>query len=189
MTLLYSLLMKLLLLFLEFFKTGLFAIGGGLATIPFLREIAIRYNWYSLNDLSTMIAISESTPGPMGVNMASFVGFTQYGIFGSILITCALVLPSIIVICIIANFLDKFKNAEIVQQIFSGLKPAVVAFIAAATIDILITTLFGDSTFSTFHLKQFIFLFILLLISKYKPNLHPIWFIIASAIVGIVFAF
>lgn len=68
--------MKLLLIFLEFFKTGLFAVGGGLATIPFLREIATRYGWCTLNDLSTMITVSESTPGPMGVNMASFVDFT-----------------------------------------------------------------------------------------------------------------
>lgn len=181
--------MKLLLIFLEFFKTGLFAVGGGLATIPFLREIATRYGWYTLNDLSTMIAVSESTPGPMGVNMASFVGFTQYGIFGSILVTCALVLPSVIVICIIAQGLEKFKEAEIVQQIFSGLKPAVVAFIAAATIDILVTTLFGSYAFSTFHIKQCICLIIFLLISKYKPNLHPILFIVASAIIGIAFAF
>ena len=147
-------------MFLEFFKTGLFAVGGGLATIPFLREIGVRYGWYTMSDLSTMIAVSESTPGPMGVNMASYVGFSQYG-----------------------------KEAELVQQIFAGLKPAVVAFIAVATIDILVTTLFGDYTFSTFHWKQFICLFILLALSKYKPKLHPIWFIVASAVVGIVFAF
>lgn len=180
---------KILLMFFEFFKTGLFAVGGGLATIPFLREISIRYGWYTLKDLSTMIAVSESTPGPMGVNMASYVGFSQYGVLGSIVVTLGLVLPSLIIICIIANFLDKFKEAEIVQQIFSGLKPAVVAFIAAATIDILVTTLFGDYTFSVFNWKQFVFLFILLAASKYKPKLHPIWFIVASAVVGIVFAF
>ena len=194
---------KLLLMFLEFFKTGLFAVGGGLATIPFLREIGVRYGWYTMSDLSTMIAVSESTPGPMGVNMASYVGFSQYGVLGSIVVTLGLVLPSLIIICIIANFLEKFKEAKLVQQIFAGLKPAVVgligsavismsstvAFIAVATIDILVTTLFGDYTFSTFHWKQFICLFILLALSKYKPKLHPIWFIVASAVVGIVFAF
>ena len=172
---------KLLLMFLEFFKTGLFAVGGGLATIPFLREIGVRYGWYTMSDLSTMIAVSESTPGPMGVNMASYVGFSQYGVLGSIVVTLGLVLPSLIIICIIANFLEKFKEAKLVQQIFAGLKPAVVAFIAV--------TLFGDYTFSTFHWKQFICLFILLAFSKYKPKLHPIWFIVASAVVGIVFAF
>lgn len=180
---------KLLLMFFEFFKTGLFAVGGGLATIPFLREISVHYGWYTLNDLSTMIAVSESTPGPMGVNMASYVGFSQYGVLGSIVVTIGLVLPSLIVICVIANFLEKFKEATLVQQIFSGLKPAVVAFIAAATIDILVTTLFGDYTFSVFNWKQFICLFVLLAASKYKPKLHPIWFIIASAVIGIVFAF
>ena len=158
---------KLLLMFLEFFKTGLFAVGGGLATIPFLREIGVRYGWYTMSDLSTMIAVSESTPGPMGVNMASYVGFSQYGVLGSIIVTLGLVLPSLIIICIIANFLEKFKEA----------------------IDILVTTLFGDYTFSTFHWKQFICLFVLLAFSKYKPKLHPIWFIVASAVVGIVFAF
>lgn len=180
---------KLLLMFLEFFKTGLFAVGGGLATIPFLREIGVRYGWYTMSDLSTMIAVSESTPGPMGVNMASYVGFSQYGILGSIVVTLGLVLPSLIIICIIANFLEKFKEATLVQQIFAGLKPAVVAFIAVATIDILVTTLFGDYTFSTFRWKQFICLFVLLALSKYKPKLHPIWFIVASAAIGIVFAF
>ena len=83
----------------------------------------------------------------------------------------------------------QFKEAKLVQQIFAGLKPAVVAFIAVATIDILVTTLFGDYTFSAFNWKQFICLFILLALSKYKPKLHPIWFIVASAVIGIVFAF
>ena len=105
------------------------------------------------------------------------------------MVTLGLVLPSLIIICIIANFLEKFKEATLVQQIFSGLKPAVVAFIAVATIDILVTTLFGDYTFSAFNWKQFICLFILLALSKYKPKLHPIWFIVASAVIGIVFAF
>lgn len=184
---------KLILLIIEFFKTGLFAVGGGLATIPFLTEISNKYGWYSLSDLSTMIAISESTPGPMGVNMSTYVGFSQYGFFGGIIVTLALVAPSIIVICIIANFLDKFKHAMIVQELFSGLKPAVVAFIAVATIDILVTTLFGSynqlTAFLNFNWKQFICLMIFLGISKYKPKLHPIWFIIASAMIGIVFGF
>ena len=100
-------------MFLEFFKTGLFAVGGGLATIPFLREIGVRYGWYTMSDLSTMIAVSESTPGPMGVNMASYVGFSQYGVLGSIVVTLGLVLPSLIIICIIANFLEKFKEDDL----------------------------------------------------------------------------
>lgn len=184
---------KFLLMIYEFFKTGLFAVGGGLATIPFLTEISNKYGWYSLSDLSTMIAVSESTPGPMGVNMSTYVGFSQYGILGGIVMTLSLVAPSIIVICIIANFLEKFKEAKIVQDIFSGLKPAVVAFIAAATIDILVTTLFGGydqlKTFSCFNWKQLICLVAFLAASKYKPKVHPIWFIVASAAIGIVFAF
>ena len=184
---------KFLLMIIEFFKTGLFAVGGGLATIPLFTEISNKYGWYSLSDLSTMIAVSESTPGPMGVNMSTYVGFSQYGILGGVAMTLALVAPSIIVICIIANFLEKFKEAKIVQDIFSGLKPAVVAFIAAATIDILVTTLFGGyeqlKAFSVFNWKQLICLILFLGISKYKPKVHPIWFIVASAAIGIVFAF
>ena len=176
-------------LFFEFFKTGLFAVGGGMATLPFLYDMADKTHWFTSAQLADMIAVSESTPGPMGVNMASYVGFSQYGVLGSIIVTLGLVLPSLIIICIIANFLEKFKEAKLVQQIFAGLKPAVVAFIAVATIDILVTTLFGDYTFSAFHWKQFICLFVLLALSKYKPKLHPIWFIVASAVVGIVFAF
>lgn len=177
---------KLLLMFIEFFKTGLFAVGGGLATIPFLTDIANKYDWYTLEDLSTMIAVSESTPGPMGVNMATYVGYSQYGILGAFVVTMGLVLPSIIVICIIANMLEKFKNAKIVNEIFSGLKPAVVAFIVAATVDIFVTTLFGDYTFSAFNYIQAIMLVVFLGVSYKFPKVHPIWFIIAAAVLGIV---
>ena len=123
---------RIILLALEFFKTGLFSVGGGLATIPFLTEMGEKYGWFTMETLSTMIAISESTPGPMGVNMATYVGFTTSGFIGSLTSTVALITPSIITICIIANYFQKFKNAKIVKMIFAGLKPAVVAFIVCA---------------------------------------------------------
>ena len=94
---------------IEFFKTGLFAVGGGLATIPFLQDMAIKYGWFDLTTLSTMIAVSESTPGPIGINMATYVGYITLGPVGGIISTIALVTPSIIVILIIANMLEKFK--------------------------------------------------------------------------------
>lgn len=134
---------KLVLMFFEFFKIGLFAVGGGLATIPFLTDLGNKTGWYTISQLSTMIAISESTPGAMGVNMATYVGYSQYGVIGGIVVTLGLVAPSIIVICLVAKMYDQFKQAKIVQEIFSGLKPAVVAFIGCATLEIIVLALFN----------------------------------------------
>lgn len=94
-----------LLMCWEFFKTGLFAVGGGLATVPFLEEISTKYGWFSLSDLTTMIAVSESTPGPIGINMATYVGNHMFGVWGGVAATLSLVAPSIIIICIIARIL------------------------------------------------------------------------------------
>lgn len=182
---------KIILLALEFFKTGLFSVGGGLATIPFLTEMSEKYGWFTLETLSTMIAISESTPGAMGVNMATYVGYTTSGILGSLTTTLSLVTPSIITICIIANYFQKFKNAKIVKMIFAGLKPAVVAFIASACLNLFLTTLFNLDApigLQLFDLKC-IALFCVLLVLKTKTKLHPILFILIAAICGIIFKF
>ena len=104
-----------LMLFYEFFKTGLFAVGGGMATLPFLDAMALKTGWFTQAQLIDMIAISESTPGPIGVNMATYVGFTTAGPLGSIIATLGLIAPSIIVILIIAKFLSKFKDSPIVK--------------------------------------------------------------------------
>ena len=106
------------LLFIEFFKIGLFSVGGGLATIPFLYDLANKYTWFDHNMLTDMIAVAESTPGPIGVNMATFAGFHSAGILGGIIATLGLILPSIIVIIIIANFLNKFKESKAVDSAF-----------------------------------------------------------------------
>ena len=110
------------LLFIEFFKTGLFSIGGGLATLPFLFQMSERYGWFTTEQLTNMIAVSESTPGPIGINIATYVGFTteNLGVFGAIFTTLSLVLPSIIVILIIAGFLEKFKENKYVKNAFYG---------------------------------------------------------------------
>ena len=108
--------MIFLQLFYEFFKTGLFAIGGGLATLPFLKQIALRYPWFTPNDLMDMIAISESTPGPMGVNSATYAGFHAAGIPGALTATCSLVLPSVIIIILVSRALDKFRDSPLVQE-------------------------------------------------------------------------
>ena len=136
--------MTFLYLILEFFKTGLFAIGGGMATIPFLYEIAEKYPWFTTAQLIDMIAISESTPGPVGVNMATFAGYMAEGIWGGLAATLSLVLPSYIIILIIARMLNKFQGSVIVGRSFDGLRPAVAGLLSAATLEIFKVALFTD---------------------------------------------
>ena len=119
-------------LFYEFFKIGLFALGGGLATLPFLYNLAAKYPWFDASMLPNMIAVSESTPGPIGVNMATYAGYSAAGISGGIVATLGLVTPSIIIIMIIAGFLNKFQENLYVKSAFYGLRPAVTALIAIA---------------------------------------------------------
>ncbi len=174
----------------EFFKTGLFAIGGGLATIPFLTELGEKYGWFTTETLSTMIAVSESTPGPMGVNMSTYAGYHNAGIIGAIISTLSLVAPSVIVICIIAKYLKKFKELEIVDEIFRGLKPAVVAFIIAACLNLFITTLFDPSKGLSFELINYKtwLLFLALYCFKFKfKDLHPIFIILIAGFCGVIF--
>ena len=129
--------MIFLQLFYEFFKTGLFAVGGGLATLPFLNEICQKYDWFTEQMLADMIAISESTPGPIGINMATYAGYQAAGVLGSVVATCSLVAPSIIIIVLIARFLSKFNEHPLVKSAFSGLRPAVTGLIAAAAVSVM----------------------------------------------------
>ena len=110
-------------LFWEFFKTGLFAIGGGLATLPFLRDISLKYPWFTPEDLLNMIAVSESTPGPLGVNSATYAGFHAAGVPGALVATCSLVLPSVIIIILVSRALTRFRDSKLVQDGFYGLPP------------------------------------------------------------------
>ena len=125
--------MTCLLLFYEFFKTGLFAVGGGLATLPFLYDMAARHpEWFTVSQLADMLAVSESTPGPLGVNMATYVGYLTAGIPGAVAATIGLVAPSVIVILIVAAFLKRFRESRLVNNVFYGLRPASAAMVAAA---------------------------------------------------------
>ena len=188
-----------LLLFWEFFKTGLFTVGGGMATIPFLYEMSDKYpEWFSHDDLANMIAVGESTPGPIGVNMATYVGYiTGDGIFGSILgavtATLGLVAPSIIVILIIAAVLKSFKDNKYVNHAFYGLRPASTGLIAAAGLSVLLSNMFlGEKiALAFFNWKGLILAVVLWIMSnviKKTKNLHPIIFIGLSAVAGIVFS-
>ena len=183
--------MTYLLLFWEFFKTGLFAIGGGLATIPFLMDMAEKYPWFTKAELSNMIAVSESTPGPIGINMATYVGFTTGGPLGSITATSALVLPSLIVVMIIAGFLQKFRDNRIVKDTFYCLRPAVIGMLfvsLASLVSPLLINFAGTSFLEIFNLKA-LALFGVLLFGILKFKKHPIVYIAIGAIVGIIFKF
>ena len=113
----------MLRLYFEFFRVGLFSVGGGLATIPFLTDLGTRTGWFTPAELANMVAVSESTPGPMGVNMATYVGFETNGPMGCVIATLGLITPSIIIILVIARFLQKFRQSRTVDAVFYGLRP------------------------------------------------------------------
>lgn len=190
--------MLYLRLFYEFFKVGLFSIGGGLATIPFLTDLGARTGWFTAGELANMIAISESTPGPMGVNMATYVGFHLGGVPGGIVATLGLICPSILVILIIAGFLKKFRESRGVDAVFYGIRPASTALIAAALAEVCAIALLNLDAFSAgggvaalFHWKAVVLAVIVFLClqTKQLKKLHPIVFIAASALIGVVFQF
>ncbi|MCR5304388.1 MAG: chromate transporter, partial [Lachnospiraceae bacterium] len=161
--------MTLLRLYLEFFKTGLLAVGGGLATLPFLSRLAEETGWFTQHDLADMIAVSESTPGPIGVNSATYVGFKTAGIPGGIVATIGLITPSIIIVIIIASFLKSFNENGYVQKVFECLRPASVALITAAGISVAAIAFFqADSTTgeSQLNIASVVMAAILLLITN-----------------------
>ena len=191
--------MLYLRLFFEFFKTGMFAVGGGLATLPFLYDMAGKTGWFTTAQLADMIAVSESTPGPIGVNMATYVGFETGGVPGAVIATLGLITPSIIVILLIARVLHQFRQNRYVDAAFYGLRPCSVGLIAAAGLLVVKIAVFDFDRFgetgsflSLFRPKALILAVALLVLTRWvKPlkGLHPIVFILGSAAVGILFSF
>ncbi len=185
------------LLFYEFFKIGLFSVGGGLATLPFLYKLADKYDWFHYGMIADMVAISESTPGPMGVNMATYTGFQFGGVLGSIVATVGLVFPSVVIIIIVSKFLQKFRDNSHVNDIFYLLRPAVTGLIGAAGFGLILAALLhvkkiSDISFDNFlgliGIKECIlFVAMLFLTNKYKK--HPVFYIAMGAAIGIIFAF
>lgn len=173
-----------LTLFLEFFKTGLFAIGGGMATLPFLYELT-KYGWYTMPELMDMIAVAESTPGPIGVNMATYAGFSAGGLLGGIIATFGLVLPSVIVVVLVYKVLEKFKGAPIVENAFYGLRPAVAGMIVVACSELFKLSILNAHTIINIK-ASILFLIIAIAIMKFK-KVHPIVFILFGALFGIIF--
>ena len=178
--------MILFKLFFEFIKIGLFAIGGGLATIPFLYDLSEKTAWFSKEMLSNMIAVSSMLPGPLGVNISTYTGYQISGALGATFSTLGLIIPSIIIIIIVVKFLNKFSENKIIKNIFYGLRPASIALILAACIDMIASSLFDFSSAIIINIKAFI-LFIALFILIRKFNLHPIIYIAISAIIGCIF--
>ncbi len=189
-------------LYIRFFMVGLFAVGGGLATLPFLTEMGEVTDWFTSMDISNMVAVSESTPGPIGINMATYVGFqmgsnfggTGFGILGSVIATLGEVTPCVIIIMIVSKVLVKFRSSKYVEYAFYGLRAASVGLIAAALLGVAKIAFFnaevmaeGGSFFTAIDYKSIILsAVIFFLVTKFK-KIHPIVLIALSAVVGIIF--
>lgn len=190
-----SMFITVLTLCYEFFKTGLLAVGGGLATLPFLSEMANKYpDWFTHEQLADMIAVAESTPGPIGINMATYVGFRVWGVPGAILATLSLVLPSLIVIVAIAKVMDKYMSNKYMQWAFGGLRPAVTGLIAAAGWSVVELALLDLTEFNiarfweAINIPAVIIFAVVLFMTQFKKTkkLHPIVFIGVCAVAGIL---
>ena len=184
-------------LFWEFFKVGLFSVGGGLATLPFLYSLGAKTGWFSTADVANMLAVSESTPGPIGVNMATYAGFDCAGALGGVVATLGLVTPSVIVIVLVAMALQAFRTNKYVDGAFYTLRPASTGLIAAAGWSVFVLVLLNLDAVRTsyriadlFRWKNLIlFAVIWVLTNLVKPvkKLHPVVFLALAAVVGIVF--
>lgn len=176
-------------LFLEFFKIGLFSVGGGMATLPFLMDLTEKYDWFTASELANMIAISESTPGPVGVNMATYAGYHAAGVPGAIVATLSLTAPAIIVICAIAKFLTNFSDNKTVKAVFYGFRAVVPALIGYAVLELIKIAMIqeNDGVVSIQYLGIVICAVVLILLQfkKFK-KLHPLVWIVAGAIAGII---
>ena len=191
--------MLYLRLFWEFFKTGLFAVGGGMATLPFLYDMAGKTGWFTAAQLADMVAVSESTPGPIGVNMATYVGFATAGVAGAVIATLGLVTPSVIVILIVARILHQFRQNRYVDAAFYGLRPCSVGLIAAAGMLVVKIALFDFDLFQKtgilldlFRPKALLLAALLLVLTRWvkqTKKLHPIVFILGSAVIGVLLKF
>ena len=193
-------------LFFEFCKAGLFAIGGGLATLPFLQEISVRTGWFTMEQLADMVAVSECTPGPIGINMATYVGFSVCGIPGAAVATLGLIFPSIVIIILVARILKAFRDNRFVDAVFYGLRPASTGLIAAACVGVAMIALLQRNAQGEITGPQWkavvlaLILWILMnpdklpglkknALMKKISKLHPVVFLGASAVIGILFGF
>lgn len=171
--------MIFLLLGIEFFKIGLFSFGGGYATIPFLYHIAQEYGWYTVDELTQMVAVASITPGPVGINVATYAGLKTAGVLGSLFATVTEMIPSLIFVLIVSKLLKKFSDNFYVKAIISTLKPISCALLTSVAIGLLKPSI-GD-------LKGMILLAVLLLMS-WKSKKDPLFYIAIAAVVGAILA-
>ncbi len=175
--------MKFILLFYEFFKIGLFSVGGGLATLPFLFYLTQKYDWFTSNELMMMLGVSSVTPGPIGLNMATFAGFKTAGIFGSLIATSAIVLPSLINVIILSKLLNKYCDNFYLKTLLYSLKPAGCALLSCVLIDLFCNSIFNNASINSVNFENF-FVFIVFLLLSLILKKGPIFLIILSAILG-----
>lgn len=169
-----------LILFLEFFKVGLFSVGGGLAALPLLQELVRKYGWISEEQLLDLIAISESTPGPIGINAATFVGYQAAHIPGGIVATLGIIAPSLILITILAGGLQRLHRHPAVNGVFGGIRPAVAGLIGAVALDL------GKSELIS---AKALVLFLIMLAAMNRVKAHPVVFLAGAAVIGMVFRY
>lgn len=183
----------------EFFKIGMFSVGGGMATLPFLYDISDKTGWFTHAQLADMIAVAESTPGPIGINMATYTGYTTGGIPGAILATLGIIMPGIIIVTVVVAVLTKFRNNKYVESAFYGLRPASTGLIAAAGVLVVKIALLNLDLYrqtgriiDIVNIKAVMLAAVLIILTRFvkkTKKLHPILFIAFSAVVGIVFKF
>ena len=180
-------------LFYEFFFTGLFMFGGGLSIVPFLQQMSERTGWFTTAELMNMIAIGEATPGPIGVNMATYAGYMTAGVLGGVIATVAMLLPSVIIAYIVARLLVKFRKSKPIEQALYGLRPATLGLITFAGLMVFSITIFGVDmrgllNAEELHLdyRALIMAVVLFLATNLVKKAHPIVFLALSAVVGII---
>ena len=178
-------------LFWEFLKIGFVAIGGGLATLPFLYDLTVKTTWFTAPMLVDMIAIYESTTGPIGINMATYAGYTAASLAGGVIASLALILPGVLLMMIIGNAMQKFKNSPLLHKVFYGIRPAVAALIAYAAWEIIKVTMISDAeNLWQAQLKYpaiGFFLFLFLILRRFK--IHPVAIIAIAALMGSIIRF
>ncbi len=175
-------------LFITFFKIGLFTFGGGYAMLPLIKEEVVAHKWMEIEEVINFIAISESTPGPFAINCATYVGMETGGVLGAICATLGVVLPSFIVILIVARFYKQFKESKIVSSVMTGLRPAVIGLIGSALVSMVMTVFlpngFDFTSIAIPDLLVSLAIAVIMTILVFK-KVHPIIIIVLSAVAGI----
>lgn len=180
--------MLYLQLFYTFFKIGLFGFGGGYAMLSMIQgEVVTQYGWLSSQEFTDIVAISQMTPGPIGINAATYVGYTASGnVWGSVIATFAVVLPSFILMLTISKFFLKYQKHPAVESVFKGLRPAVVGLLASAALVLMNTENFGSPSTDTYSFVVSVILFLIAFIGTRKFRINPILMIVACGIAGLL---